>query len=274
MLVFPLTFYFFIEKNVLSSIVFAAVISISDYTIRKKHDKISELLNQESRLVIPLLLLVIVLVYELSGVFSLQAGIIDFVQKILIGIGLGIIFAMGIILVLKQVTNKKVSVIILLISVFISYFLSGSLSGNGIVTLVVFGFIYANFLTKNKAPELRFNNILADVFSIPLFILLGYMIPIRSDMNYMQYSIIFFLLLLLLRIVSVFISHSHDSLVSRQKIILSFAATRSQVVAAVVLYLSFLDSGFNILTYVVTLILIFNLILVETINFIETRKSN
>jgi CPA1 family monovalent cation:H+ antiporter len=183
-----------------------------------KH-KIVELLKLESIFNTPLTVIIPFIVLDLmSGTVSagvteeFLARLAPFLTTIVAGIGAGVVVALILMKIMQRATNTSYGYLAVLVSVLLTYVLAEGLKGNGVLAVTTLGLFFGNSTIKDKAQLLTFENLLAKVLYIFVFMLLGSLIvelPLTATFFYQSFSL--FLIYLIVRFIAVWLSVHKDT---------------------------------------------------------------
>lgn len=157
-----------------------------------------------------------------------------FSLHLMVGLGAGLVLGLVVFKVFRRVA-KHLSHLALLAIVFASYLLAELLNGSGLFAVMALAVLYGAFTIKHK-PELEeFSRTFSQAIEILLLLLLGFLISVPLDSQFLLISLIVFAAFLCVRYLCVWLVLRHDYFSSREMSLLVTAAPKSLVAAALAL---------------------------------------
>lgn len=241
-------FYIFGIKSMILSLVFAAVMSGTDpgsvlSLFQTKSNRITELLKFESIINTPITVLIPFILLELMVLDSnIMSNFVEyfkpFSQQIITGIGAGVFFGLIIVRFMKNFYSNKLSPLMLITSSLLTYIISESIGGNGVLAVTVFGVFFGNMRVKKKLELKEFSTMLSSILEIIVFILIGFILPIDLSLGFILKSVVLFAIMVLLRFIAVEIVYLNDHLNLKERIFISLNCAKGIAVAVVAFLLT------------------------------------
>ncbi len=242
------TYYLFSIPSMILSLLFAAVMSGTDpggvlSLFQAKSNKITEILKFESVINTPLIVLIPFILldlmeFESAFLTNFLGQFFSFLQQIITGVGTGVVIALVSVRYMRKFYSERLSPLILLTSALLAYFLSEQLGGNGVLAVTVLGVFFGN-LTVKKKPELKeFSNTLSKILEMLVFMLIGFLIPIKLELNFILKSLLLFVIMIFIRFLAIQLVYLHDHINIKERIFMALNCTKGIAVAVVAFILS------------------------------------
>jgi NhaP-type Na+/H+ or K+/H+ antiporter len=231
----PLTVKAFLISGLFAALMSGTSPSAVLSLLKDQKNKLIEILEFESILNTPLMVLVPLVILDIyQGALVTGQLFTTFVQSITTGVGTGVVLGLVIFRVMKQSYSHVLSPIVIIASALITYTLAEQIGGSGILAVTALGIIYGLMSIKEKDSLQDFSEIFTTFLKIIVFILLGLLIKIPfSDFDFMLKSGILFLIYIVIRMLSVSIAFSNTNLNLRHKLFLSLNMAKGVAVAVV-----------------------------------------
>lgn len=238
------TYFLFDLKSVIVVLLFSALVYSIDPAIAlsmliSKKGKISKILEIESILNTPIIVIVsLALLNLLVGVgelnyIQISGSFWPLLKQFLYAIAIGLFFGFLVVSLLKKSNLGNLNYIIIITSAIVTYVLAEYIKGNGVLAVTVFGIIFGNYHLKKKLEYEKFISIVSDAIHIVVFILIGTIIVIPvSDVFIIKGSLLF-LIYLLVRFLSVQLSLKEFRL--KEKIFMCLNVPKGVEVAVIIL---------------------------------------
>ncbi|MDP2909339.1 MAG: cation:proton antiporter [Nanoarchaeota archaeon] len=230
----------FIWREVILSMLFAAVMveTSPDVVLSilvNKASKIVEVLELESILNTPFTVIVPIMILKLyMGVLqTAELVAISFLQEIMTGVGTGLVVGLVVFRFMKDVYMEKMCSLGVIAVALIAYTLAGYIGGNGVLAVTTLGVVFGVSLIKEKESLQQFISIFTNFLKIVVFVLLGLLIQIPLDRDFLIKSIILFAAYLFIRFAAVSITFRSSDLNFREKLFLSLNVSKGVAVAVV-----------------------------------------
>ncbi len=202
---------------------------------------VSAVLKWEGILIDPIGALVAVLVFEFISVGGgsgfTKTALIEFGKILLFGFTFGFTFAHGLIFIInkKLVPHYLLNVVSLSIVLFVFVLSDLFAHESGLLSVVVMGMVMANSNLKNLDELLYFKESLSVLLISILFILLSANMNISELMLIFNWNslILFAIVILVIRPLSVFLSTHNSSLKLNEKLFISWVGPRGIVAAGI-----------------------------------------
>ena len=242
------TYYLFSIPSMILSLLFAAVMSGTDpgsvlALFQAKSNKITEILKFESVINTPLIVLIPFILldlmeFESAFLTNFVGQFFSFLQQIITGVGTGVVIALVSVRYMRRFYSERLSPLILLTSALLAYLLSEQLGGNGVLAVTVLGVFFGN-LTVKKKPELKeFSNTLSKILEMLVFILIGFLIPVKLNLDFVLKSLLLFSIMIIIRFLAIQLVYLHDHVNIKERIFMALNCTKGIAVAVVAFILS------------------------------------
>ncbi|MFH1850550.1 MAG: cation:proton antiporter [archaeon] len=186
--------------------------------------EIESVLNTPLTLIIPLTMLRLITYAgaSVAGAVLMQLGV---------ALGVGALSGCAAVYILKKIESKELLHLIVMSSAVITFALSESLGGSGLLAVTLFGLVFGNSRLHHKIELKKFATIFTHTLTILVFILIG--TTMQIDPSYIFRGTILFLVYLCARFAAVYIS----GFGGRDALLVSFSVPKGIDVAVVLLIL-------------------------------------
>lgn len=194
----------------------------------KTKNKFLEILEFESIINTPLTVIFPILVFNFYvGKTPDWSYLLLFLQQIIIGIGIGIALGYLFCRILSWLATEKISPLLIVSLALLIYVISENLKGNGVLALTLFGIIYGKSHIREKIELTKFMDLFTTFLKIIVFILLGLMIDLSYyNKFFIIKALILFIIYLLIRFISIYITFYRTEVSLKEKIFLSLNAAK------------------------------------------------
>jgi NhaP-type Na+/H+ and K+/H+ antiporter len=240
--------FFIFHLSLVFSIVLALLASATSSDIifpKKKHGRVTSLLEAESIISTPVMSIISILV--LAGAFNWPAnsslsasfgvgifsgntfyGFLSTFKAIFISVGIGFVAALLVITIMKKKYLKLTSPVFLITAVVLSYLAAELFMGFGAAAAAVFGIVYGHSLIKEKKHITSVSSNFVRASLVFAFMLIALVIG-NSEEKILSYdfilsSLLIFGIVLLVRIASVFVTFSKRDYNFRERLFLALNA--------------------------------------------------
>jgi NhaP-type Na+/H+ and K+/H+ antiporter len=135
--------------------------------------------------------------------------------------------------------HRHASPLLLVSLAALTYFSAEFMHGYGIFSIAVYALVFEKSLLEKKAELRVFSRNFSDFFSVLAFMLLGFILPTGITFLFILKTLAFFIIYLLLRMGSVYLSlHDHEDFSFNELFFISFTPSKGLTVAALALFLS------------------------------------
>ncbi|MBN2368091.1 cation:proton antiporter [Candidatus Woesearchaeota archaeon] len=241
-------YYFFSVGSMFLSLLFAAVMSGTDpgsvlTLFQTKTNRIIEILKFESVINTPIVVLIPFIILDLMEFDAgISTGFLEylfpFLQQIITGIGTGVVVGIIVFRFMKKFYSQKLSPFTLITSALLTYILSESLGGNGVLAVTVLGIFFGNVTVKKKVELQEFSSMLSSTLEILVFILIGFLIPLNLDPPFILKSIVLFMIMILIRFMAMQLVYLRDHVNLKERIFMALNCTKGIAVAVVAFIIS------------------------------------
>jgi hypothetical protein len=246
------------------SLVFSILLSSIEYFM-------IDSLKREGDLANPLLLLFgfsILFFYELHD--SLIFNVSNFIQYILIGLGMGVAIGIVIFKSMRYQLIKPFHEIGLLAASILTYICTVNLGGSGLFSVMILGVFFGNSYIKKKGHMNSFSPFIFKSLEAMIYLMVGFSMRFFLSYKSLVYGAIIIVLYYLLRFAVIHANFLNYSL--RNKLFLSLAP-KGMTYAAAMLVLAAYDSFSGELLTMMLMMLIFSLAVGIVVEYIEGQKE-
>jgi len=225
--------------------------------LKKSKNKVVEVLEIESIINTPVVVLLPLLVIEIGREFT--SGIVSgFLSQVLVniitGIGTGVVVGLVLFKAMKNAYSEIYSPIAVIAAALVSYSLAETIGGNGILAVTTLGLFFGNLEIRQKVSLLRFESVLATLLRVLIFVLIGAIIEFPLNLWFYINSLILFALYLLVRWISLEVSARNFT--RRERIFMTLSASKGLPVIIVTFILATVLGGFeSVLNYILIIVL-------------------
>jgi len=235
----------FIWKEIALSILFAALMSGTSAgtvlsLLSNKASKIAELIEFESIFNTPFTIIIPLVCLKLYLGILQTAGIVitSFLQEIMTGVGTGLVIGLIAFRFMKEGYIEKLSPLAVIAVALVTYVLAGYLGGSGVLAVTSLGVVFGLSAIKDKESLSQFVSIFTNFLKIVVFVLLGLLIKIPLDQDFLLKSGLLFVLYLMIRFAAVNVTFRTSDLNLREKIFISLNISKGVDTAVVAFVLS------------------------------------
>ena len=216
-------------SSIYITIVFSAVMAgtspevLSSLLIKAKH-KVLDVLNIESVINDPITLIIPLIVFNIyTGAVATNDVVNSFIQQVAFGIFSGILIGFIAFNLLKIIYSNEdnISPLILVALALGTFVLTEGFNGDGILAVTSLAIMFANAPIREKFELQKFSSLFANFLRVVLFILLGLIIKLHFDFNFIINSFALFLILLIIRYISVELSCANSNFTLREKLFMT-----------------------------------------------------
>jgi len=216
-------------SSIYITIVFSAVMAgtspevLSSLLIKAKH-KVLDVLNIESVINDPITLIIPLIVFNIyTGAVATNDVVNSFIQQVAFGIFSGILIGFIAFNLLKIIYSNEdnISPLILVALALGTFVLTERFNGDGILAVTSLAIMFANAPIREKFELQKFSSLFANFLRVVLFILLGLIIKLHFDFNFIINSFALFLILLIIRYISVELSCANSNFTLREKLFMT-----------------------------------------------------
>lgn len=252
-----------LKINIYHALVFAIILTAIEYFMVDE-------LRQEGDLANPLIiLLAFSLIYFQTLNESTVYNITDFLQYIMIGIGVGIIVSIIIFKLLKPNKISWVHELALVCTAYLTYLLAEYLNGFGLLSVIIFGALFGNSYIRRKSEMKTLSPFIFKSLEILIFILIGFIVVFGIEVELIWKSIILYAIYLTIRFIVISLVHKRYSW--RNKLLLTLAP-KGIVFAATLLILFSQNIFVTEVKTVMIYILLISLLISWIMEYIEEKK--
>jgi len=142
----------------------------------------------------------------------------------------------------------------------VSYTLAEFIGGNGVLSVTTLGLVFGASIIKGKESMEKFVAVFTNFLTIVIFILLGLVVEVPTDINFLGISVGLFVVYLVLRYLSIHISLRSERLNVKEKMYMTLSVSKGigEAVMAFVIIAMMIDMvHVNYLTSVSRLVFLF-----------------
>lgn len=252
-----------LDIRIMQAIIFAIILTAIEYFM------IDEL-RQEGDAANPLIILIAFSLIYFIGIKAEGINVLaDFIQYILIGVGVGIFVSIIIFKLLKPNKITWVHELMLISAAYLTYILTEYLNGFGLLAIMISGVMFGNSHIRKKSEMNTFSPFIFKTIEIMIFILIGFIITFNIDATLLWNALLIFMAYLLIRLIVVSIIYRRYSW--HNKLLLTLAP-KGMVFGAALILFSSKNLLANDLTIVMLYILIISLIISWIMEYFEEQK--
>jgi len=197
------------------AVMFAALMSGTDPStvfvmFKGTKNKIIEMLEVESIINTPLIVLMPFIILDLMGsirkelvMTKIIEQILPFIQQFVAGIGAGVLVGIIVFKLMRRKYSETLSPLAIITSALLTYIIAENLGGNGVLAVTVLGLFFGTIYVKEKTVLQEFSNVFANSLEILVFVLVGFIINIPFSASFLIKSFILFLIYLLIRFATI-----------------------------------------------------------------------
>jgi NhaP-type Na+/H+ or K+/H+ antiporter len=237
------------------SIVFALIMSGTSPEVMlsllgaSKH-KAVEILKLESIINTPLTVLLPFIAIDIirrvtpeEGISStIIAQLAPFLTKFVAGIGAGVLVGIILFKAMKRKYSPIYSQLAVIIAALLTYVMAEKLGGSGVLAVTTLGLFFGNLALrkgKSKKELLQFESLLTKALFILVFVLVGLIIKIPLDKQFLINAGILFLIAIVIRYLAISVSfRGKKEIDTKAKVFMTLSATKGIPVAVVVFTLA------------------------------------
>ena len=230
----------FTWKELSLSMLFAAIMSGTSPSavlslLSDKTSKLIEIIEFESIFNTPFTVIIplVILKLYLGVIQTAELVAISFLQEIMTGVGTGLVVGLIAFRSMKQVYMEKLSPLVVVAVALITYTLANYLGGNGVLAVTSLGIVFGISALKQKESLQQFVSVFTNFLKIVVFVLLGLLIKIPLERNFLLKSLGLFVFYVFIRFAAVNLAFKSSDLNFREKIFLSLNISKGVAVAVV-----------------------------------------
>lgn len=247
----------------LQAIIFAIVLTAVEYFMVDE-------IRQEGDLTNPIIILfTFSLIYFVGLRGDIMSNTVDFIQYILIGLGVGIFVSIIIFRLLKPNKITWVHELMLISVAYLTYLLSEYLNGFGLLAIMIFGVMFGNSYVRKKSEMNTFSPFIFKSLEILIFIMIGFIITFDVDTVLFWNALVIFLAYILIRIIVISIAYRKYSI--HNKLLLTLAP-KGMVFGSALLVFSSKNILVNDLNIMMLYLLIISLLAAWMMELFEEEK--
>lgn len=282
------TILLFFEINIINlfyALIFSAIISgtdpasvfiLSNHKTNKVLEflKIEGIINTPIMVLIPFILLDVLNQIQTKTTITIQAHISAVLTQILVGIGAGIIVGIIFFKGIKKF-SQQTSGLMIICAALLSFILAENLGGNGVLAVAVLGFMFSIMNISRKETLQEFNEMLSNSLEILVFLLIGFIIQININIDFIIKSVVLFLVLILTRYATLKISLRKENYTEKEIKYMTLNMPKGIAVAVIIFSLSFINEPQIVLINNLLLkVIIYSLILSTIVNRFSEKFIN
>ncbi len=237
--------------------------------LKKSQNPVFELLRVEALINTPLIVLLPFIIIDfirsvkvefMFSKFLEQIG--PFIQQFVTGIGAGIIIGLIIFKIMKKKYSETLSPLTIITAALSTYILAENLGGNGVLAVTTMGLFFGNVYVAHKLQLREVSAFFANSLEILVFILIGLIIKIPLNFNFIFKSLVLFVLYLGIRYLAVTISFKQVDYNFKERLFMAFNVQKGIAVAVVAFTLTTLNiEGIQTILHLVLLFMLYSIIL-------------
>ena len=144
----------------------------------------------------------------------------EFLYEIIAGLAVGIVVGLVMLRIMRDWYDHHWTPVVLVTAALVSYVLTTlpRIHGNGVVAVAVMGFFFGNSYVSGKEQLTEFSRTLSTALEILVFVLLGIVVRLPISLGFVWSSFLLFAFIVLVRVLTVFISLEKDPFTVREKL--------------------------------------------------------
>jgi len=272
--------------NLLYAFIFAIIISGTDPAsvfamLKSKTNKVIEfleveaLINTPMMVILPFILLDVINQLESKVLLNWQSYLSAILTQILVGIGAGIFIGIIFFKAMKSIYSEEISPLAIITSALLAYILAENLGGNGVLSVAVLGFLFGNIYIANKAALQLFSTMVSNSLEILVFILLGFIIEININLQFLGKSFAIFIIMILARYIATKTALKKKEYTPKEIWFVTLNMPKGIAVAVIAFSLSVLGlSQIETINNLIVVIMIYSLLTSTIINKMANKFLN
>mgnify|MGYP000197515719 CR=1 FL=1 len=252
-----------LEINALQAIILAIVLTAVEYFMVDE-------LRQEGDLANPLIIL---FTFSLIYFIGLKSDIInktlEFIQYIMIGLGVGVFVSIITFKLLKPNKITWIHELMLISMAYLTYLSTEYLNGFGLLAIMIFGVMFGNSYVRKKSDMNTFSPFIYKSLEIFIFMMVGFIIASSIDTVLLWNALVIFIAYLLIRLIVISITYKKYSI--QNKLLLTLAP-KGIVFASALLVFSSKNLLVNDLNIVMLYILLISLLASWVMELFEEER--
>jgi len=280
-----LLFFDFSIANLFYALIFASIISGTDpasifIMFNNKSNRILEFLKIEGILNTPIMVLIPFILLDIlnqilkKSVISFEAHLAAILTQILVGIGSGILIGLIFFKGIRKFSDQT-SGLTLICSALLAFILSENLGGNGVLAVAVLGFMFGALYMSNKEVLQEFSGMLSKSLEILVFLLIGFIVKLNVDVEFIIKSLVIFAILIITRFIAVKIILRKKEHTREEILFMTFNMPKGIAVAVLIFSLSFLEAPqISIINNLLLTIIIYSVLLSTIVNKFSEKFIN
>jgi potassium/hydrogen antiporter len=247
------TMLIFDVKSIFLALVFASLMAGTSPAVvlsmfKNVKNKVFEFLGLESLLNTPLIVLLPFIILDLKATLRDELVVSEFIeqfvpllQQFVVGVGSGVLIGLIMFKFMRKAYSVVLSPLAVITSALLAYIIAENLDGNGVLAVTTMGLLFGNVYVKQKFQLQEFALVFSNSLEILVFVLIGIVIAIPLNADFIIKSLILFSLYLLIRFVSIIFSLRGVNFTFKEKIFMSLNVQKGIAVAVVVFSIATLN---------------------------------
>jgi cell volume regulation protein A len=205
-----------------------------------KKIKVFELLEIESIVNTPLVVLIPFLILDIIGNVQEQFGfsilldqISPFTQQFITGIGAGVFIGVLFFKAMKKRYSPTLSPLALIAAAVLTYTVAEHLGGNGVLAVTTMGLFFGNVFIEHKKKLQEFSETFSLILEILVFVLVGVIIKVPLTLDFFFKSGLLFLIFIFVRFISILISQFKRDFTFKEKLFMSLNVPKGIATAVI-----------------------------------------
>ena len=232
-------------QSILLALVFSTLMAGTDPVsvlamFGQTKNKILKLLEIESIVNTPLVVLIPFIILEFMGRIKTELLISKFIEQIgpflqqfVVGIGSGVLIGIIVFKTMRKEYEEKISPLAVITAALLAYILAENLRGNGVLAVTSMGLLFGNMYLKQKIELKAFSSVFANSLEILVFVLVGLIIKIPFTFDFFMKSFLLFAIYILIRYLSIAFSFKNENFSFKEKLFMSLNVQKGVAVAVV-----------------------------------------
>lgn len=205
--------------------------------LKDKKSKIIELIEFESILNTPIIVIIPLIILNFYTGVSQSAGIIatTLLKEVITGVGAGLVIGLIAFSIMRKYYQESISSLVLIAVSLLTYTLASHLGGNGVLAVTTLGIVYGVIRIREREELEKFSSLFTNFVKITVFVLLGVMIAENLSLTwiFVLKSFILFGLYVLSRYLSVALTFRNYNVTTKEKLFMTLTASKGVAVVVV-----------------------------------------
>ena len=192
-----------------------------------RKEKLSKVLEIESILNTPFIIIIpLMILYYLTGELVTTDVFVFFIRGVMAGVGTGLVLGIVGFRMMRYKYLENISPLVVVAMALVSYTLAEFIGGNGVLSVTTLGLVFGASMIKQKETMNKFVSIFTNFLTIVIFIMLGLVVEVPSDWNFVLISVGLFFVYLVLRYLSIKLALRSEGLSVKEKVYMTLSVSK------------------------------------------------